>query len=62
MGTTPICNLHIFRVLLGTAGNFGVLWGTVGVLWGTVGILWGTVWYCGGTAGYCMVLLVTAQY
>jgi len=58
MATTPICNPHICRVLLGTAGYFGVLWGAVGccgVLWGTMGLLWGTV----ATAGnwrYCGVL------
>jgi len=44
MAKTPICNPHICRVLLGTAG---VLWGAVGycgVLW----LLLGT----GGTVGY----------
>ena len=54
MATTPICNPHICRVLLGTAGYFGVLWDAVGycgVLWGS----WGTVattWYW----RYCGVL------
>ena len=46
MATTPICNPHICRVLLGTVGYCGVLWSTVGccgVLWGTMGLLWGTV-------------------
>ena len=33
MATTPICNPHICRVLLGTVGCCGVLWGTMGVLW-----------------------------
>jgi len=53
MATTPICNPHICRVLLGTAGYFGVLWGAVatagywrycGVLRGTgvLEVLWGT--------------------
>ena len=50
MATTPICNPHICRVLLGTAGYFGVLWGAVatagycGVLRGTgvLEALWGT--------------------
>ena len=51
MATTPICNPHICRVLLGTVGYCGVLWGIVGCcgeLWGTMGVLWGTV----ATAGY----------
>ena len=30
MPTTPICNPHICRVLLGTVGYCGVQWGTVG--------------------------------
>ena len=61
IATTPICNPHICRVMLGTAEYFGVLWGDVGccgVLWGTMGILWGTV----ATAGnwrYCGVLRCT---
>jgi len=56
MATTPICNPHICRVLLGT---MGVLWGTVatagywrfcGVLGvkGVLEVLWGTGGY-GGT-------------
>ena len=32
MPTTPICNPHICRVLLGTAGYSGVLWGDVGFI------------------------------
>ena len=32
MPTTPICNPHICRVLLGTAGCSGVLWGDVGFI------------------------------
>ena len=58
--TTPICNPHICRVLLGTVRFFGVLRGAVGY-WdllgyagrrGYRGLLQGT----GGTVGYCGVL------
>ena len=57
MATTPICNPHICRVLLGTVRFFGVLWGAVGY-WDLLGyeggrgyrglmqvleVLWGTV-------------------
>ena len=62
MATTPICNPHICRVLLGTLGYFGVVWGTAGYC---CMVLWGTVGYCGvlwGTAGYCRVMLGTTGY
>ena len=62
IATTPICNPHICRIMLGTAEYFGVLWGDVGccgVLWGTMGLLWGILWLLqvtGGTVGYWGVL------
>ena len=70
MATTPICNPHICRVLLGTVRFFGVLWGAVGY-WnllgyaggrGHRGLLQGTMGYWGyfgvivGTDGYFGVL------
>jgi len=60
--TTPICNPHICRVLLGTVRFFGVLWDAVRY-WdllgyaggrGYRGLLQGT----GGTVGYWGVLRV----
>ena len=67
MATTPICNPHICRVLLGTAGYFGVLWGAVGycVYCRVLEVLWSAVGYGRvllGTAGHCWVLPGTAWY
>ena len=60
MTTTPICNPHICRVLLGTVRLFGVLWGAVGY-WDLLGYAGGRGYRellqdNGGTVGYCGVL------
>ena len=63
MATTPICNPHICRVLLGTVGYCGVLWGTVGGCveqLGTMGVLWGTVATVRGTP--CIILYSNSNF
>ena len=68
MATTPICNPHICRVLLGTWGTlgyYGVLWGAVGYCVGTMGycvVMWGYCRVLNGTAGYCWLLMGTGEY
>ena len=64
MTTTPICNPHICRVLLGAVGNWRYYGGTVGycgycrvleVLWGTGGV-WEHLGVIEGSGGYSGVL------